>query len=157
VDGLTEGEQYNARLGDPAVKDMLNMSRWLNAFTNLVVEAYVPTKPESIAACKQALSDLQHSDTTATVPDVQTEFLKIFEFQPIFDGIVWKVSTTDIDHAINRHVQQCTVQGVGSALSNLKRATKIDALRACGARNNNGCKVRGRRAWAGIKLLNPLE
>ena len=88
VDGLTEGEQYNARLGDPAVKDMLNMSRWLNAFTNLVVEAYVPTKPESIAACKQALSDLQHSDTTAIVPGVQTEFSKIFEFQQIFDDNV---------------------------------------------------------------------
>ena len=96
MDGLTEGEQYNARLGNPAVKDMLKMPRWLNAFTNLVVEAYVPTKPESIAACKQALSDLQHSDTTATVPDVQTEFLKIFEFQPIFDETVWKVSTTTL-------------------------------------------------------------
>jgi hypothetical protein len=157
VDGLTEGEKYNARLGDPAVKDMLNVPRWLNAFTNLVVEAYVPTKPESIAACKQALSDLQHSDTTATVPDVQAEFLKIFEFQPIFDETAWKVSTIDIDHAINRHVQRCTVQGVGSALSKLKRPTKTDALRACGARNPNGCKVRGNRAWAGIKLLNPLE
>ena len=88
VGDLTEGEQHNARLGNPAAKEVLNMPRWLNAFTNLVVEAYVPTKPESIATCKQALSDLQHSDTTATVPGVQTEFSKIFEFQQIFDDNV---------------------------------------------------------------------
>ena len=136
---------------------MLHEPRWLNAFTNLIIQAYVPTKPESIAVCKQAQSDLQYNDTTATVPDVQTEFLQIFEFQPIFDETVWKVSIKDIDAAIDRHVQQCTRQDVGSALSKLVRPTKNDALRACGARNPNGCKVRGHRAWSGIRLLKPLE
>ena len=136
---------------------MLHEPRWLNAFTNLIIQAYVPTEPKSIAVCKQAQSDLQHNDTTATLPDVQAEFLQIFEFQPIFDETVWKVSTKDIGAAIDRHVQHCTRQDVGSALSKLVRPTKNDALRACGARNPNGCKVRGHRAWAGIRLLKPLE
>lgn len=132
---------------------MLHEPRWLNAFTNLIIQAYVPNKPKSSKACEQALSDLQHNDTSATVPDVQAELHKIFEFEQIFDEIEWKVTIGDVDKAIKQYVNQCNAQDVGSALNGLKKTTKIDALRACGASNLN-CKLRGNRAWAGIKLQN---
>lgn len=157
LNNVTEDEAYHARAADNNIKHWIKQDRFINAYTDLVFEAYTDTKPDSIEACRRVRDGLLEEAQQPADPAFDRALKAVFEFRGHTPAEIEAIGATNKEWALtNPAIMEALQahQGEHQELSELlqNRNTRNESLTRCGATNTSYRKVNGKRVWVGIKI-----
>ena len=163
---VTEDEAHHARLADNNIKHWIEQDHIINAFTDLIFQAYTDAKPASIEVCRRMRDGLLEESQQSADPAIDRALKTIFDFREHTPAEISAISATNKEWALTSpeiikalKEQQEEHPELSGLLQN--RNTRNESLFRCGATNYNRqpltqgkkyIKVSRNRVWVGIKI-----